>query len=59
MPPPLLRDGLLNDGKMLWVDCEMTGLDYENDRLIEIAAIASDRFAEPLDEVRGRAIAQG
>jgi len=52
MPPPLLRDGLLNDGKMLWIDCEMTGLDYANDRIIEIAAIASDRNAEPLDEVR-------
>lgn len=26
----------------MWIDCEMTGLDLENDRLIEIAALVTD-----------------
>jgi len=27
---------------MVWVDCEMTGLDLENDELIEVAALVTD-----------------
>lgn len=26
----------LEDGPMVWIDCEMTGLDLENDRIIEV-----------------------
>jgi oligoribonuclease len=25
------------DGPLVWIDCEMTGLDYKNDRILEIA----------------------
>ena len=30
------------DDKLVWVDCEMTGLDLTSDRLIEIAALVTD-----------------
>ncbi|WP_461168318.1 oligoribonuclease [Tsukamurella serpentis] len=30
------------DDKLVWVDCEMTGLDLGSDRLIEIAALVTD-----------------
>ena len=30
-----------NDQNLIWLDCEMTGLDPDNDRLIEIAVIAT------------------
>lgn len=30
-----------SDQNLIWLDCEMTGLDPENDRLIEIAVIAT------------------
>jgi oligoribonuclease len=30
-----------NDQNLIWIDCEMTGLDPEEDRLIEIAVIAT------------------
>ncbi len=28
------------DGPLVWIDCEMTGLDYKNDRILEIAVSA-------------------
>ncbi|MDO5683919.1 MAG: oligoribonuclease [Propionibacteriaceae bacterium] len=28
--------------KLVWIDCEMTGLDLENDALIEVAALVTD-----------------
>jgi hypothetical protein len=28
------------DGPLVWIDCEMTGLDYETDRILEIAVSA-------------------
>nr|WP_268235178.1 oligoribonuclease [Sediminivirga luteola] len=28
--------------KIVWIDCEMTGLDLERDRLIEVAALVTD-----------------
>ncbi|MGH3358997.1 MAG: oligoribonuclease [Nocardioidaceae bacterium] len=31
----------MND-KLVWIDCEMTGLDLENDALIEVAALVTD-----------------
>lgn len=32
------------------VDCEMTGLDFLNDRIIEIAVIITDGRLNPVDE---------
>ena len=34
---------------LLWVDCEMTGLDVEKEELCEIAMIPTDFFLTPLD----------
>ena len=33
---------------MVWVDCEMTGLDLERDALIEIAVLVTDAGFEVL-----------
>lgn len=33
---------MANKAKLLWVDLEMTGLDPVNDRILEVAAIATD-----------------
>ncbi|HJQ42828.1 MAG TPA: oligoribonuclease, partial [Jatrophihabitantaceae bacterium] len=38
------------DGRLVWVDCEMTGLDLRRDALIEIAAIVTDADLNPLDD---------
>jgi oligoribonuclease len=35
---------------LVWVDCEMTGLDLARDALIEVAAIVTDPDLEPLDD---------
>lgn len=34
---------------MVWIDCEMTGLDLEVDELIEVAVIVTDAELNPLD----------
>lgn len=34
--------------KMLWLDMEMTGLDVAKERIIEVAAIVTDKSLEPL-----------
>lgn len=39
--------------KLLWVDLEMTGLDPEQDRILEIAAIATDWDLNPLATYEG------
>ena len=31
------------DQRMIWVDCEMTGLDITKDKLIEIAVVVTDK----------------
>ncbi len=36
-----------SDQNLIWLDCEMTGLDPENDRLIEIAVIVTGPQLEP------------
>jgi oligoribonuclease len=41
---PALGKSELN---LIWIDCEMTGLDPENDRLIEIAVIVTGPELEP------------
>lgn len=37
--------------KLLWIDLEMTGLDPEKDRILEVAAIATDWDLESLAEL--------
>lgn len=41
--PPLAK----SDQNLVWIDCEMTGLDPETDRLIEIAVIVTGPHLEP------------
>ncbi|GAA1999325.1 oligoribonuclease [Nakamurella flavida] len=39
----------MND-RLVWIDCEMTGLDLKNDKLIEIAALVTDADLNILGE---------
>ncbi|WP_313565890.1 oligoribonuclease [Mobilicoccus sp.] len=36
--------------RIIWIDCEMTGLDLEHDALIEVAALVTDYELTPLGE---------
>src|SRR5579875_3475164 len=36
--------------RLVWVDCEMTGLDLARDALIELAVIVTDADLKPLDD---------
>jgi oligoribonuclease len=36
--------------RLVWVDCEMTGLDLARDALIEIAVVVTDGDLKPLDD---------
>jgi oligoribonuclease len=36
--------------RLVWIDCEMTGLDLRRDALIEVAAIVTDAELKPLDD---------
>jgi oligoribonuclease len=36
--------------RLVWIDCEMTGLDLARDALIEIAVVITDADLQPLDE---------
>jgi oligoribonuclease len=36
--------------RLVWIDCEMTGLDLVHDALIEVAVIVTDAELVPLDE---------
>jgi oligoribonuclease len=38
------------EGRLVWIDCEMTGLDLARDALIEVAAIVTDSELNVLDE---------
>jgi oligoribonuclease len=38
------------EGRLVWIDCEMTGLDLRRDALIEVAAVVTNPDLEPLDE---------
>ncbi len=40
---------MVND-RLVWIDCEMTGLDIEQDALIEIACLVTDGELNVLDE---------
>lgn len=41
--------GTAND-RLVWIDCEMTGLDLERDELVEVAVYVTDFELEVLDE---------
>jgi oligoribonuclease len=43
-PAPTLEK---NDQNLVWLDCEMTGLDPERDRIIEIAVVVTGPHLEP------------
>jgi oligoribonuclease len=43
-PAPMLAR---SDQNLVWIDCEMTGLDPERDRLIEIAVVVTGPNLEP------------
>jgi oligoribonuclease len=45
-----LRDVTERDDRLVWIDCEMTGLDLRRDALIEVAAIVTDADLAPLDD---------
>lgn len=36
--------------RLVWIDCEMTGLDLEVDELVEIAVVVTDYELNPVDE---------
>ena len=38
------------EGKLVWIDCEMTGLSPETDRIIEIACIVTDMGLDEIHE---------
>ena len=42
-PPTLAR----SDQNLVWIDCEMTGLDPEAERLIEIAVVVTGPNLQP------------
>ena len=41
---------MAKDSHMVWVDCEMTGLDTSKDHLLEIAVIITDKDLNILAE---------
>ncbi len=41
----------MKKAKLLWVDLEMTGLDPKKDRILELAAVATDWDFEPMAEM--------
>lgn len=43
----------MKKAKLLWVDLEMTGLEPEKDRILELAAVATDWDLEPLEAKSG------
>ncbi len=40
----------MTNGRIVWMDCEMTGLDFDTDALVEIACVVTDSDLTPLDE---------
>jgi oligoribonuclease len=36
--------------RIVWIDCEMTGLDFDNDQLVEVACIVTDNELNELDD---------
>ena len=48
--PPKTAPLPIADGPLVWIDCEMTGLDPQTDVLLEIAVIITDGNLVPVDE---------
>lgn len=42
---------MIDNGPLVWVDCEMTGLDAMNDRIIEICCLVTDGDLNIIEEV--------
>lgn len=40
----------VEDGPLVWIDCEMTGLEPKRDRILEIAVIVTDGELQPVDD---------
>ena len=38
------------NGRMVWIECEMTGLDPTSDQIVEIAAIVTESDLTELDQ---------
>ncbi|EST09378.1 Exonuclease, RNase T/DNA polymerase III [Kalmanozyma brasiliensis GHG001] len=50
-PPPATVKLDASKGPLVWIDCEMTGLDIDRgDRLLEVACIITDGDLNPVDE---------
>lgn len=49
-PPPATKSLTSKDGPLVWIDCEMTGLNVKTDRLLEVACIITDGSLNPIDE---------
>jgi oligoribonuclease len=46
----VVSSGVANDGgHLVWIDCEMTGLDLASDKLIEVAVVVTDSELNVLD----------
>jgi len=41
---------MANEGRLVWIDCEMTGLDLSRDALVEIAVVVTDADLNVLGE---------
>lgn len=41
-----------DNGPLVWVDCEMTGLDVMNDHIIEVCCILTDGNLNIIEQVR-------
>ncbi|KAH9976186.1 ribonuclease H-like domain-containing protein [Lactifluus volemus] len=39
-----------HDGPLVWIDCEMTGLDYKMDRILEIAIVITNGNLDVVDD---------
>ena len=40
----------MSNAPLVWIDCEMTGLDLEHDALVEIAVLVTDEQLNVLGE---------
>jgi oligoribonuclease len=40
----------VSDDRLVWIDCEMTGLELSRDALIEIAVVVTDAELNPVDD---------
>ncbi len=40
----------IESDRIVWIDCEMTGLDFKNDLLVEIACVITNAQLEPVTE---------